>query len=81
MIDAWRAQVDAQGWGNWAVEIKTGEFETTSLRGLATFCRRYPEFQPLVIRGEKGAEIADRAGIRSMSWREFLMTGIVGAGR
>lgn len=85
-VTYWRAEpVEVDGvfegsWGNWAVEIKTGGFETTSLRGLTTFCQRYPEFQPLVIRGEKGAEIADRAGIRSMTWMEFLMTGIVGAG-
>ena len=31
-------------WGKWAVEVKTGRFDSMALRGLLEFCRRHPAF-------------------------------------
>jgi uncharacterized protein len=62
-------------WGKWALEIKTGRFDVHALRGLLEFCRRYPEFKPLVICAPGDESIAERVGIDSMSWENFLVTG------
>ena len=59
-------------WGKWAVEVKTGGFAARELGGLFEFCRRYPDFQPLVLCSQ---ELADEtiAGVRLMSWSDFLL--------
>jgi predicted AAA+ superfamily ATPase len=60
-------------WGDWAIEVKTGLFEASELRGLLEFCRRYPRFQPLVLCGSRGETPARRAGVPSMRWEQFLL--------
>ena len=60
-------------WGSWAVEIKTGSFQVHELSALSEFVRRHPEFRPLVICDRSGRPTAGRAGIASMTWREFLL--------
>lgn len=62
-------------WGSWAVEIKTGPFESADLRGLLEFCRRYPHYQPLVITAAGDEALATRLGISAMSWADFLLSG------
>ncbi|MBI5211636.1 MAG: ATP-binding protein [Elusimicrobia bacterium] len=61
-------------WGKWAVEVKTGDFLMRDLAGLLEFCRRHPDFQPLVLcsRGRAGEGIP---GIRTMYWGDFLLGG------
>lgn len=59
-------------WGKWAVEIKTGNFVMRDLAGLLEFCRRYPEFKPLVLCSRKrAAEKLD--GITTLYWGDFLL--------
>lgn len=62
-------------WGAWAIEVKTGPFGASDLRGLLEFCRRHPRFRPLVLRGSEGADVARRAGVDSMPWAKFLLSG------
>lgn len=59
-------------WGKWAIEIKTSRFETQQLRGLLEFARRHPSYRPIVV---CGAEQRDVAGVKSTSWRRFLLHG------
>ena len=82
-VSYWREEpmeVDAVfegSWGNWAIEIKTGQFSSQDLRGLTEFCRRYPAFTPLVVTASGEEESARRLGLRTMSWEDFLLHGPV----
>ena len=59
-------------WGKWAVEVKTGNFATRDLGGLLEFCRRYPDFQPLVLCSrERANDILP--GTKLMFWGDFLL--------
>jgi predicted AAA+ superfamily ATPase len=59
-------------WGKWAVEVKTGDFVMRDLAGLLEFCRRYPEFKPLVLCSKKRA--AEKLeGIATLYWGDFLL--------
>jgi hypothetical protein len=62
-------------WGKWALEVKTGRFDASALKGLLEFCRRNPKFSPLVISAPGDEEIARRHGISAISWQDFLMSG------
>ena len=62
-------------WGSWALEIKTGSVDTADLRGVLEFTRRYPKYRPLVICDAEPRLSVERAGIRAITWREFLLTG------
>ena len=61
-------------WGAWAVEVKTGSFETHDLKGVLEFCRRNPRFRPLVLHGPEGVAAARRAQVASMPWERFLLS-------
>jgi hypothetical protein len=80
-VTYWREEpleVDAVfdgSWGKWAVEVKTGKFDSLALRGLLEFCRRHPAFKPLVICAPGDEAIAQRHGIASLNWKEFLVSG------
>ena len=80
-VSYWREEpweVDAVfdgSWGSWAVEVKTGRFDLQSLKGLLEFCRRYPKFQPLVITAAGEEATAQRHGLASLSWAQFLLSG------
>lgn len=77
----WREQpleVDGiieRGWGAWAIEVKTGDFQPSDLLAPLGFVRRDPRFRPLVIRGESGVAAAERAGVESILWTDFLVRG------
>lgn len=62
-------------WGSWAIEVKTGRFSTTDLRGLAEFTRRHTAFRPLVISEQHSIAEVERAGFAAVSWQEFLLNG------
>jgi hypothetical protein len=67
-------------WGSWAVEVKTGGFQMHDLKGLLEFVRRYPGFRPLVVCGRLERPTAERAGVPSTTWQEFLIGGPPGSG-
>jgi len=62
-------------WGAWAIEIKTGPFDATQVRGLLEFCRRSPRYQPLVITAPGDEPLATRLGAPAMNWSDFLLAG------
>jgi hypothetical protein len=62
-------------WGNWALEVKTGAVDAAGLSGLMEFCRRHRRFRPLLVTGAGGIEAAERLGIESQRWEEFLRSG------
>jgi predicted AAA+ superfamily ATPase len=62
-------------WGDWAVEVKTGSFDSHELKGLLEFCRRNSQFRPLVITAPGDEGIAHRHGLSAISWDEFLVSG------
>jgi hypothetical protein len=66
-------------WGRWAIEVKTGRVDPADLRGLLEFTRRYPAHTPLLVCDEPGRPVAERVGIASMAWRDFLLGGPPGA--
>ncbi len=59
-------------WGKWAVEVKTGNFAARDLGGLLEFCRRYPDFQLLVLCSRDRADDTI-SGVRLMYWGDFLL--------
>jgi len=65
-------------WGNWAIEIKTGEYTSRDLTGLLEFCRRFPDYRPMVLCDEEHTDTAKRLGMDVLSWRAFLWNGIDG---
>lgn len=62
-------------WGSWAVEVKSGSFTSSELRGLLEFCRRYPRYQPLVITAPGEETVATRIGVTAINWSDFLLSG------
>lgn len=80
-VSYWREEpleVDAVldgSWGKWAVEIKTGKYDAQALKGLLEFCRRNPEFAPLVISAPGDERIASRHGVAAVNWRDYLVAG------
>ena len=77
-VTYWRGEpheVDAViegSWGRLAVEVKTGPFAERDLSGLLEFCRRQPEFRPLVVADAPYQTTASRAGVRAVSVTEWL---------
>ena len=77
-VSYWREEpyeidgVFSGSWGKWAVEIKAGDFVMRDLAGLLEFCRRHPEFKPLVLCSRKrAAEKLD--GFTTLYWGDFLL--------
>jgi predicted AAA+ superfamily ATPase len=62
-------------WGSWAIEVKTGRFASTDLRGLGEFVRRHKKFRPLIVCDEAARVVAERAGFEATSWTDFLLHG------
>jgi len=54
------------------VEVKTSRHTTRDLAGLTEFCRRYPEFRPLMLCEESSLDVARDAGVQAVPWRAFL---------
>jgi hypothetical protein len=62
-------------WGSWAIEVKTGGFQTSDLKGLLELVRRQPSLRPLVVCDRSGLAAAERAGVQAITWQEFLLQG------
>jgi predicted RecB family endonuclease len=62
-------------WGMWAVEVKTGAFDSTQVRGLFEFCLRHPRYRPLVITAAGDESLARRLRLAAISWSDFLLLG------
>jgi predicted AAA+ superfamily ATPase len=62
-------------WGAWAIEVKIGELHSGALTALLEFVRRNRRFQPLVLCNAAGRPIAERAGVKAITWQEFLLAG------
>jgi hypothetical protein len=81
-VSYWREEplevdaVTSGSWGKLAVEIKTAAYTQRHLAGLTEFCRRFPEHRPLVICDAADRGAARNAGIDSISWRQFLWSGV-----
>ena len=63
-------------WGKWAVEVKTGPYTYRDLGGLTEFCRRYPEFKPLVICDANHVSVAAQVNVKCLSWNKFLLNSL-----
>lgn len=85
-VHYWREEpleVDAVlsgSWGKWALEIKTGPYQSRDLAALLEFHRRHPDHHPLVICDPQATEPARRLGVATISWGEFLWRGAEGVG-
>ena len=62
-------------WGAWAIEIKSGRFDSRDLAGLLEFCKRYPTFRPLVVTRPGDEDLARRLDLKAISWVDFLAAG------
>lgn len=80
-VSYWREEpIEVDGlfegsWGKWAVEVKTGRFQLSDLRGLLEFVRRYPGFRPLVLCTDETRAVAERASLSAIPWQQFLLDG------
>ncbi|MEW6752723.1 MAG: hypothetical protein AB1505_17340, partial [Candidatus Latescibacterota bacterium] len=63
-------------WGKWALEVKAGPHTTRDLAGLLEFCRRNPEYRPLVVGDEAHAAPAAQVGAEFAPWQSFLWDGL-----
>ena len=81
-VQYWREdplEVDAVlsgSWGQWAVEVKTGDYTPRDLAGLLEFCRRNPDHQPLVLCDGAFTGTARRLGVEVRPWADFLWEGL-----
>lgn len=65
-------------WGKWALAVKTGRFRASDLAGLLAFCRRFPDFKPLVLCHASERTTTQRAMIPAIPWPSFLLDGVAG---
>jgi predicted AAA+ superfamily ATPase len=68
--------VSTGSWGQWLVEVKSGPFGHSDLRGLAQAAQKFPAFKPVVLCDPGREDIAQAAGFTAMSWPAFLLTGL-----
>jgi predicted AAA+ superfamily ATPase len=62
-------------WGKWAVDVRTGPFASSDIRGLIEFSRRNPSFSALVLCSPSSVTTAERAGVAAQTWMDFLNNG------
>jgi predicted AAA+ superfamily ATPase len=78
----WREEpweVDAMfrgSWGQWLVEVKSGDYGIADLRGLARAAAKFPRFQSIVICDPQKESTAIAAGFKAISWHDFLRNGL-----
>ncbi len=68
--------VSTGSWGQWLVEVKSGPFGHSDLRGLAQAAQKFPAFKPVVLCDPGREDIAQAAGFTAKSWPAFLLTGL-----
>jgi predicted AAA+ superfamily ATPase len=77
--EPWKVDGVIRGsWGQWLVEVKTGEFGPADLRGLAAAASKFPRFKPVVICDPQKEARAGATGYRTISWTDFLRHGLSG---
>jgi predicted AAA+ superfamily ATPase len=59
-------------WGRWVVEVKTGPYGASDLRGLDRAARALPNHRPLVLCDPGREEAARAAGFGAVAWTDFL---------
>ncbi len=62
-------------WGSFAVEVKSGRYAQSDLAGLFEFTRRNPRYRPLFVGVPGGLALAERLGLATMTWQDFLLHG------
>jgi predicted AAA+ superfamily ATPase len=67
--------ISAGSWGQWLVEVKSGDFGHQDLRGLAEAALRFPAFRPIVLCDPGREALARAAGFTAQAWPDFLRTG------
>lgn len=65
-------------WGKWAIEVKTGDYISKDLTGLLEFCKRHPQYRPLVICNEYTTDTAKRLGVDFVLLEDYLWNGLQG---
>jgi predicted AAA+ superfamily ATPase len=70
--------VSTGSWGQWLVEVKSGPFGQSDLRGLAQASLKFPAFKPVVLCDPGREDIARSAGFTARSWPDFLLNGLAG---
>jgi hypothetical protein len=55
--------------------VKTGGFQSSELKGIFDIVRRHPELRPLVVCDDAGRATAERAGVESITWQDYLVGG------
>jgi len=75
--EPWEVDAVIRGsWGQWLVEVKTGDYGIADLRGLARAAAKFPRFLPVVICDPDRESAAIAAGFRALSWHEYLRDGL-----
>jgi len=75
--EPWEVDAMIRGsWGQWLVEVKSGNYGTVDLRGLAQASVKFPHFRPIVICDPEKESIAITAGFKAISWPEYLREGL-----
>jgi len=80
-VSYWREEpleVDAVvdgSWGRFAIEVTTGALDAPDLNGIAEFCRRHRDHEPLVVCEPSEFAVPARLGLKSIDWRDFLCSG------
>lgn len=71
--EPWEADAVFDGeCGRWVVEVKTGAYGASDLRGLAQAALALPKHRPLVLCDPGREEPARQAGFTAVAWTEFL---------
>jgi hypothetical protein len=60
-------------WGDWMLEVKTGHYDLSGLRGLAEASQRFPELLPVVLCDPGRERTAREAGFAVLPWTDYLM--------
>jgi len=71
--EPWEADAVFDGdHGRWIVEVKTGRYTATDLRGLAHAAQALSDYRPLVLCDAGQEEVARHAGFTAVAWPDFL---------
>jgi len=75
--EPWEVDAVVRGsWGQWLVEVKSGEYGITDLRGLAKAAIKFPHFRPIVVCDPQKESAAIAAGFKAVSWHNYLRDGL-----
>ncbi len=76
--EPWEVDTVIKGsWGQWLVEVKSGNYGVADLRGLAQAAAKFPQFRPIVICDPQKESTAIAAGFKAVSWPDYLRNGLL----